>query len=294
MRKQKKICFRFTTNRILGASLVVISAVNVSIVGVVFGLSISDVTPTMTVQQNPSATSTPVFTSTASEVPTALPADISTETATITETPSITPTNTSTDTLTATWTASAVPCVPRYSWMIYYVQSGDTPFALARNTGITVGELEQANCLVRPYIIRVGQILYLPRLPVTPTSIVTIMPTVTPSITVTLPPPTDFRNPVMCLYFDQYQILYFYFSVIANNPQGVDFVTSYYRIIGGSQMVTGLTNYRNAYTALVPLPTDYVTTDAISYYFEAVDNSGYRTRSTEYSGFLPYCNGGLG
>jgi len=185
MRKQKKICFRLTSNRILGAALVIISAVNLSIVGVVFGLSISDATPTMTVEWNPATTGAPATATTVSHVPTISTA-VATETVTGIETPSIAPTNTFTPTVTATWTASVVSCVPRYSWMIYYVQRGDTLYSLGRLTNSTVDELKLANCLSDTLIIT-GQLLYVPRLPVrtpTPTWTYTPKPDLPPVVTI--------------------------------------------------------------------------------------------------------------
>jgi LysM repeat protein len=53
--------------------------------------------------------------------------------------------------------------------VIYVVQPGDTLFSLARDTGTTIQQLLQANCLTNSNYIVVGQSLYVPRLPPTKT-----------------------------------------------------------------------------------------------------------------------------
>jgi LysM repeat protein len=88
-----------------------------------------------------------------------------------------TPTSTLTDTVTSTasFTVTRSP-LPWTHWLTYIVQSGDTLYSLALDTGTTVEELMPANCLYDNRIY-VGQILYLPRLPIKP-------PTITPPETV--------------------------------------------------------------------------------------------------------------
>ncbi len=82
------------------------------------------------------------------------------------------------------------PCGPPAGWVIYTVQAGDTLYSLAQRTGTTVEALRQANCLP-DYTIRIGQRLYLPRLPLptlSPTPTVTRTPSPTPTNGVTVTP----------------------------------------------------------------------------------------------------------
>ena len=180
MRKPKRICFRITTRRIVGAILVAASAINLTVVGVAFGMSSSPATPTATVP-SPALTATmgktTAPTAASSETLTQVPSVTATYTFTVTgtatQTPSITPTYTFTPTNTLTNTPSLTPCVPQYSWPSYLVQKGDTLFSLARAIDSNVYELMLANCLLDD-LIYVGQFLYVPRLPiVTPTATAT-------------------------------------------------------------------------------------------------------------------------
>lgn len=74
------------------------------------------------------------------------------------------------------------PCGPPPTWVIYYVQRGDTLYGLSVRYRTTVAALAQANCLTT-YALRVGQRLYVP--PVTPppppaTATFTPLPSETP------------------------------------------------------------------------------------------------------------------
>jgi LysM repeat protein len=171
MQKQKRICFRLTTNRILSAVLLVVGAVNLTIVGVAFNISFpfatSTVTgtflvPTSTVGDTEAPTLAP--TQTITREPSATP------TYTFTSTDTATPTASFTPVYTPTFTPSLIPCIPLYSWPTYLVQRGDTLFSLAQATGSSVDELKRTNCLA-DNTIYVGQLLYIARLPtMTPTA----------------------------------------------------------------------------------------------------------------------------
>jgi serine/threonine protein kinase/LysM repeat protein len=121
----------------------------------------------------------------------------------IAEEPTPTPTNTAVPP-TATTTETAVPptatsapvqapptavvCVPQrpFGWVEYTIQSGDaiSQFAVAAN--ITVERILAANCLTRNSVLSIGQRIFIPVPPVTPTS--TPRPTSTPGPVPTLTP----------------------------------------------------------------------------------------------------------
>jgi len=71
-------------------------------------------------------------------------------------------------TIVATVTPSPTPvlsaCGPPASWIAYTVRYGDTLFLLARNTGSTVAEIMEANCLTDTVIFH-GTRIYLPSRP---------------------------------------------------------------------------------------------------------------------------------
>jgi LysM repeat protein len=60
--------------------------------------------------------------------------------------------------------ASQVPCTPRYDWVIYIVQPGDTLYNLARRLNTTAYNLRISNCLSTDTIY-IGQRLYVPFYP---------------------------------------------------------------------------------------------------------------------------------
>jgi LysM repeat protein len=80
-------------------------------------------------------------------------------------------------------TQTPLPCGAPVNWVVYYVQPGDTLFRLGQAYGISVAELQRANCLGTSTLLHNGQILYvppwLPR-PALPTSPMIIFPTSTP------------------------------------------------------------------------------------------------------------------
>lgn len=199
MLKRKKICFRFTTRRVVGTILASASMVNLFIVGMVFVTTFSTAkTPTPTLPESTftvtpfplaptvpaSFTTTMPLTDTPTETPSPTFTYTFTPTNTITRTPTITPTHTITSTSTITITPSPTPCTPRYSWPIYKVQVGEALSSLAQATGSTTNELRLANCLPTTYIYE-GQFLHLPYIPVK---------TATPTLTVPSPACIDFED----------------------------------------------------------------------------------------------------
>ena len=57
-------------------------------------------------------------------------------------------------------------CPPPTGWVQYIVQNGDSLAGLADATGSTVEQLGTANCIADTNIVYVGQVLYLPRSPI--------------------------------------------------------------------------------------------------------------------------------
>ena len=90
-------------------------------------------------------------------------------------------------------------CGPPPGWVIYIVKPGDTLYRLSRILGVTVADLQLANCLSNPSAIQAGMPLYVPFLPITPTFTPTRTSTKTsipPSITPVPPSPTFTHTPV--------------------------------------------------------------------------------------------------
>ncbi|KAF0106734.1 MAG: outer membrane adhesin like proteiin [Anaerolineaceae bacterium] len=103
-------------------------------------------------------------------------------------------------------TATPIPCGPPRGWVIYYVQFGDTLYRISQSYGITVLELQQANCMGNSTLIRVGQALYVPPWatrtpsptfpgPATDTPTPSETPSPLPSDTPTSPAPSDTPTP---------------------------------------------------------------------------------------------------
>jgi LysM repeat protein len=65
-------------------------------------------------------------------------------------------------TQTATFTPTATPCIPPTGWVIYYAQANDTLAEISRRYGISVLELQMANCLETPALLYAGRKLYVP------------------------------------------------------------------------------------------------------------------------------------
>lgn len=58
-------------------------------------------------------------------------------------------------------TRTQIPCGPPHTWVVYYVQQGDTLYHLGQAFGIPYLQIQRANCLPNSYI-RIGQRLYVP------------------------------------------------------------------------------------------------------------------------------------
>jgi LysM repeat protein len=119
------------------------------------------------------------------------------------DTPAVTPTGSQTPQLSQTLTRilftpfpthTQVPCGSPNTWVVYIVRYGDTLSHISQIYGITVAELQRANCLGNSTILHTGQVLYVPRtVPIvpSPTQIIVVIPTNTPSDTPVIIPPTD-------------------------------------------------------------------------------------------------------
>lgn len=86
------------------------------------------------------------------------------------------------------------PCGPPMTWVVYYVEPGDTLYSLSRRCKVSVETIRWANCLPG-YQIYAGQALFLPTLPPTPwpSATATQAPTsTTPPTAVTTPSTATF------------------------------------------------------------------------------------------------------
>lgn len=97
-------------------------------------------------------------------------------------------------------TATTIPCgVVPFGWIQYTVQSGDNLYQLSLRYGVTVSQLDSANCLRGNTNIFAGQKLWVPNVPIVPTStpIIIEFPTQTPPIptSTTAPPPASTETP---------------------------------------------------------------------------------------------------
>jgi LysM repeat protein len=87
-----------------------------------------------------------------------------------------------------------VPCGSPYTWVVYIVRPGDSLFRLSQVYGVTVAELQQANCLGTTTTLHTGQVLYVPPtapFAPSPTLPIVVLPTFTPSDTEISIPPSD-------------------------------------------------------------------------------------------------------
>ena len=91
-------------------------------------------------------------------------------------------------------TQTPASCGRPSGWIVYIVQSGDTLYRLSQAYGISVAQIQQANCLGSSTLIHVGQTLYVPpwapRIP-SPTYPVPVTVTATPSMTPEVSLPSD-------------------------------------------------------------------------------------------------------
>jgi LysM repeat protein len=90
-------------------------------------------------------------------------------------------------------TQTPVPCGPPNTWVTYLVMPGDTLYHISQLYGVTVGELQRANCMGTSTRLTTGQILYVPPWPpfiLSPTPwVYTFTPI--PTETQTIVPPSD-------------------------------------------------------------------------------------------------------
>ncbi len=152
----------------------------------------------------------PTFTSIMKEETLPSPTTQFTETFPPTFLPSFTPTFTFTPIGEANVTSipTVYLCGPPPGWVLYTVQPGDTLYRLSRVLGVSITEIQSANCLGNETLIRSGEKLYLPRIPPTPilpTSpvppifipTVTPLPTESPTATEPLPSPMPTEVPTL-------------------------------------------------------------------------------------------------
>ena len=98
-------------------------------------------------------------------------------------------------------TEPPIQCGPPAGWIFYTVQPGDTLFSIGLSYGVTVAELQFANCMGSSTLIRAGTRLFVPNVPTrtpttesnppapaTPRPSNTPSPTLRPSSTPTPPP----------------------------------------------------------------------------------------------------------
>ena len=85
---------------------------------------------------------------------------------------------------TETATVLAEGCGPPAGWLAYTLQAGDDLVAIARNLGISLPDIQQANCNLDLLQLVAGDVIFLPL-----TGVMQSSATSTPSATVTLPPP---------------------------------------------------------------------------------------------------------
>ncbi len=89
-------------------------------------------------------------------------------------------------------TRTPIPCGPPQGWVTYTVQPGDTLYHISVAYGVTVRQLQNANCLGNSTLILTGQLLYVPpgptRTPITTSTFThtsTLPASVTPGVTAT-------------------------------------------------------------------------------------------------------------
>jgi LysM repeat protein len=59
-------------------------------------------------------------------------------------------------------TQTRIPCGAPAGWILSFVQPGDTLFRLSQAFGVTVTQLQNANCMGSSTLLRVGQSIYVP------------------------------------------------------------------------------------------------------------------------------------
>lgn len=104
----------------------------------------------------PKSTLTPTSTLTPSPSPTPITSPTPTSSSTPTNTPTI---------ASPTITESISICGPPSRWVVYTVRPGDTLYRLSKVLGVSISQLQEANCLGNSTAIRAGTGLYVPFLP---------------------------------------------------------------------------------------------------------------------------------
>ncbi|MBN1370589.1 MAG: LysM peptidoglycan-binding domain-containing protein [Anaerolineaceae bacterium] len=93
-------------------------------------------------------------------------------------------------TATATLIQPTQPrCGPPPGWVRYVVQPNDNLYRLSLAFGVSVQELQWANCLASPDVIRVGDTLWVPNVPTRTPSPTATAPVIPPSATPVTPSP---------------------------------------------------------------------------------------------------------
>lgn len=88
-----------------------------------------------------------------------------------------------------------VECGPPSDWVLYTIQQGENLFRLSLRYGVTLAQMQKANCINNPADIRAGQQIYVP-----PVEAMTVTPSPSPAETATpaetpLEAPTDTPAP---------------------------------------------------------------------------------------------------
>lgn len=99
-----------------------------------------------------------------------------------------------TPTKTSTRKPKATRCPgPPHGWVLYTVKKGDTLYSLSQAFGVSISEIQAANCMGYSTLIYAGEKIWLPNVPTktpavspTPTPSFTISPTTSPTMTDTV------------------------------------------------------------------------------------------------------------
>jgi LysM repeat protein len=95
-------------------------------------------------------------------------------------------------------TQTPIPCGRPSGWIVYIIQPGDTLYHLSWAFGVSVAELQQANCMGNSTLLQQGHPFYVPPWPTrtpSPTWPVPIFPTDTPTVPPATGLPTDTPTP---------------------------------------------------------------------------------------------------
>jgi LysM repeat protein len=98
-------------------------------------------------------------------------------------------------------TVTPIPCGPPWSWVQYRVRYGDTLFMLSATYGVSMAQIQHANCMGSSIRINAGELIYLPYVRPIPTA--TAIRTHTPTLTSIPVTPTRTSMPVWTATFTQ-------------------------------------------------------------------------------------------